>query len=164
MRHRFPVLRAPTSAITTTMAMTMTIALLAGCASTPNRWVLIEPHAPSRQATAVGTGTGGAAWFFQCDEQAMTAGLRVGPIEAAEGQERQISIKFDAEPAEQSLWRVQRSTYVLRGNDAIALARRAALAYDAVVGIDGSHINFSLTGSHVALIGMTRSCPFLDVR
>lgn len=135
----------------------------AGCANSSGRWVLIEPHAPSRQATALGINADGAIWFFQCDEKAIMSGLHVSVPPASEGAEKVLSITFDAEPAEQSSWRVERSTYVMRGEGATALARRAALAYDAVVDVDGAQTEFSLTGSHVAMIEMTRTCPFLEV-
>lgn len=137
---------------------------VAGCASQPINWVLIEPHAPSKQATAVGINAEGAAWFFQCDEQAMTSGLRLRGLDAADRREAALSIRFDVEPAEQSSWEIEKNTYVLRGEAATQLARRAALAYDAIVEVDGAPIGFSLTGSHVAMIEMTRSCPFLDVK
>lgn len=146
------------------LAVLSTVTTLTGCASAPNRWVLIEPQTPARLATAVSTSANGGAWFFQCDEQSLTAGLKLGAMAAVPEQEQQISIKFDAEPAELSNWGVGKGSYVIRGDAAIALARRAALAYDAEVGVGGTVTHFSLTGSHVAMIAMTRSCPYLDVQ
>lgn len=160
MNYRFPAL----AAFTRPSVAAVVLALLCGCAATEKRWALIEPGAPTQQATVVGIAPNGAAWFFWCDERQLTAGLRPRKINAQPDQEQLITIKFDSEPAEQSLWRAQANSYVMHGQDAIALARRAALAYDAVVGIDGSYIDFSLAGSHGALIGLTRTCPFLDVQ
>lgn len=149
------------------LSASMLLACIAatGCANTSNRWVQIEPHGPSHQATTVGINAKGSAWFFQCDEQTIMTGLRIADLTVGpEVTQKVLSIKFDAEPTEQYSWQVEKNAYVMRGEGVTALARRTALAYDAIVEVDGVRSAFSLAGSHMAMIEMTRSCPFLAVK
>ena len=138
--------------------------LATGCVSSRLNWGMIQSHAPSGAAVAVGVNPEGVTWFFECDAQTLMSGLRIRTLQAPDGQEKTLSIKFDAEPAEQSVWRIEKSTYVMRGEPATLLARRAALAYNALLNVDGAPIKFALTGSHSAMIDLTRNCPFLDVK
>jgi hypothetical protein len=135
----------------------------AGCSGNPVNWTLVDRYSPSAEATAVGINPQGATWFFRCDGQSMLSGLRVGKIEAADGQQVTLNIKLDSEPVEQSLWQVENQTYVLRGEPATLLARRAALAYNAVIDDGRQPVKMALTGSHLSMIHMTRTCPFLAV-
>lgn len=138
-------------------------ALVAGCTSSRLNWGMVQPHAPSTQSTAVGINAEGVTWFFQCDAQSILSGLRIRSVEALDGTPKSLSIKFDAEPAEESSWVVEKNTYLMRGDAATLLARRTALAYNALLTIDGAPIKFALTGSHNAMRDMTRNCPFLAV-
>lgn len=137
--------------------------LASGCASSRLNWGMIQPHAPSAQSTVVGVNAEGVTWFFQCDAQSMLSGLRIRKVEMPDGTPKSLSIKFDAEPAEESSWVAERNTYVMRGDAATLLARRAALAYNALLTVDGAPIKFALTGSHSAMYDLTRNCPFLAV-
>ncbi len=137
--------------------------LASGCASSRLNWGMIQPHAPSTQSTAVGINAEGVTWFFQCDAQSMLSGLRIRKVEAPDGTPKSLSIKFDAEPAEDSSWVVEANTYLMRGDSATLLARRTALAYNALLTIDGAPIKFALAGSHNAMRDLTRNCPFLAV-
>lgn len=152
---------APWSAV----AVVLSGILAGGCTSSRLNWGMIQPHDPSGASVAVGVNPEGVTWFFECAEQTVMSGLRIRALEAPDGQQQSLSIRFDAEPAEESTWRIERNTYVIRGEPATLLARRAALAYNARLTIDGSSpIKFALTGSHVAMIDMTRNCPFLQVQ
>lgn len=147
-----------------TVVLAVACAGATGCASNPVNWTMLEPHKPATHATAVGINAEGAAWFFQCDQQSLFSGLRLPAVAAPDGSETRVRIKFDAEPAEESVWLVDQNTYIARGDFATQLARRAALAYNAIVDVDGVPTKFALTGSHNAMIAMTRDCPYLDVK
>lgn len=136
---------------------------MAGCSSSPVQWSSVAPYAPSAQATAVGVNGDGASWFFQCDGQSVMSGLRVPGLKEAEGQIRSVAITFDKEPTEQSQWNVEQATLVLRGEPARVLSKRAALAFNAVVSVDGKPVHFALSGSHKAMYELMPTCPQLEI-
>lgn len=136
---------------------------VAGCSSSPVQWSSVAPYAPNSQATAVGVNGDGASWFFQCDRQSVMSGLSVPGLTDSERTTRLVSIAFDNEPAESSSWRLEQRALVLRGEYARALARRAALAYHAVVTIDHQAVRFALSGSHQAMYELMPTCPQLEI-
>ncbi|MBL8271727.1 hypothetical protein [Steroidobacter sp.] len=127
------------------------------------QWSSVAPYGPGSRATAVGVNGEGASWFFQCDGQNVLSGLRVSGLKEAEGQIRSVAIAFDKEPTEQSQWNVEQATLVLRGEPARVLSKRAALAYHAVVTVDGKPARFALSGSHKAMYELMPTCPQLEI-
>lgn len=136
---------------------------MTGCASSPVQWTSVAAYAPVSQATAVGVNGAGASWFFQCDQRNVASGLRLPKFQGAEGSTQSITIKFDGEPEERSDWRLEQGALMLRGEAARLLSRRAALAYHAVVTIDGQPNKFALSGSHQAMIDLLPTCPQLEI-
>jgi hypothetical protein len=136
---------------------------IVGCSSSPAQWSSVAPYAPNTQATAVGVNGEGASWFFQCDGQSVISGLRVPGLKDVEGTSRAVDITFDKEPTERSDWSVEKETLVLRGEPARVLSKRAALAYHAVVAVDGRPVHFALSGSHLAMHELMPVCPQLDI-
>lgn len=112
---------------------------------------------------AITLGSEAGRFFFQCDDKHLLAGLRLPEMMYSEGSEKTVSLYFDKEPVYELKWTIVEGDLTIAGDEAAVLAGKAALAFNLEVNVDGRVGDFSLTGSHAALIDMSEKCPFLAV-